>query len=97
MKLPSITAILILLTLAIAIGIAIESTISVEISYYLIPSLATITIFAVFSIILKGRVGDNLFGEIGFLYLGLAVVYTILPASAFIFGSLNEDNNLALL
>lgn len=47
------------------------------------PTLAVIISFVLFSLILKKKVGDNLFGEIGFLYLALAVAYTLFPAFGF--------------
>ncbi len=51
-----------------------------ELAYILSPTLATIIIFLIFSMVLKCKVGNNLFGELGFLYLFLAVAYTLFPA-----------------
>jgi hypothetical protein len=66
------------------------------------PTLAAVTIFMVFSIILRSWVGDNLLGELGFLYLALAVAYTIFPAFTFLITDLNLASgwvweNLSLL
>ena len=57
-----------LLTLALLIGIVFKATLSAEMAAFLFPTLATFTIFALFSICLKWQVGNNLFGELGFLY-----------------------------
>jgi hypothetical protein len=66
------------------------------------PALAAMGVFAAFVLILQRRVGGNLFGEIGFLYLSLAIAYTVLPAFTFL--ALDLDlaggwvwENLALL
>ena len=87
----------ILLMLAGVIGIAFEMTLSVQMAGFLLPTLAIIIIFVLFSMVLKFKVGDNLFGELGFLYLGLVVAYTVIPAFTFMFGSLNPGDPLALL
>lgn len=73
-----------LLMLAGVIGIIIETTISIEMAYFLLPTLATITIFLIFLMVLKWQVSGNLFGELGFLYLAFAVAYTLFPAFTFI-------------
>src|ERR1700737_1831886 len=52
--------------------------------YILYPSLAALTIFMVFSAILRSWVGKSLFGEIGFLYLALGLAYTLFPAFTFV-------------
>lgn len=86
-----------LLPLAVVIGIAFKTTLSVENSDYLLPTLATILIFVVFSMGLKWKVGENLFGELGFIYLGLVVAYTVLPAFTFMFGSMYSGGPLSWL
>lgn len=47
------------------------------------PTYAIVISFFIFSLLLKKKVGDNLFGEIGFLYLALTVAYTLFPAFGF--------------
>lgn len=83
--------ILFLLPLAGVIGIVLKATLSAETADILLPSLASIVIFGGFTIYLKWQVGDNLFGELGFLYLALAVTYTLMPALTFMV----IDSNLA--
>jgi hypothetical protein len=46
----------------------------------LLPVFATIVIFLYFSLRLRSQIQDNIFGEIGFLYLAFAVAYTVFPA-----------------
>jgi len=55
-----------------------------DVSYILLPTVASFSIFMIFSLILRARVGENLFGEIGFLYMALALIYTVLPAFTFL-------------
>jgi len=92
-----ITITSIVLTFAALVGAAIDTTAPVEVANLLLPTLAAVAVFAVFSAVLKWQVGGNLFGELGFLYLGLAVAYTVLPASGFIQGDVKPGDPLALL
>jgi len=50
----------------------------------LLPSLAAIAVFLYFSFRLKSQIQDDIFGEIGFLYLAFAVAYTVFPAFSFL-------------
>jgi hypothetical protein len=50
----------------------------------LLPSFAVLAIFLCFSLWLRFQVQDNVLGEIGFVYLALAVAYTVFPAYAFL-------------
>lgn len=47
------------------------------------PALASVYIFFAFTVLLVSKVGDNAFGEVGFLYLALGLAYTVLPAAFF--------------
>jgi hypothetical protein len=51
-----------------------------EKTYIALPMLSAIVLFLLFSIILKSKIDNGLFGELGFVYLSLAVAYTVLPA-----------------
>jgi hypothetical protein len=84
-------------TLAGVIVIACAISFSSEVADFLSPTLSTMIIFVLFSMVLKWQIGDNLFGELGFLYLGLAVGYTVFPAFAFMFGGLDQAGPLVLL
>src|SRR5208283_1638985 len=50
----------------------------------LLPTCFTLAIFLYFSWRLRIQVQDNIFGEIGFIYLVFAVAYTVLPAYGFL-------------
>jgi hypothetical protein len=67
----------------------------------LLPSFVVIFIFLCFSLWLRFRVEDNVFGEIGFIYLVFAVAYTAFPAYGFlVLDSLSSEvgfQNLAAL
>jgi hypothetical protein len=84
-----VSPVFIILLLAGVISITLFAIFPIEKVYILLPTLATIIVFLVFSIILKKRVGDNLFGELGFVYLALAVAYTVFPALTFLVIDLN--------
>ena len=49
----------------------------------LAPTYAALYVFFAFTYVLRLRVADNIFGEIGFLYLALMLAYTVLPAFTF--------------
>src|SRR6266446_1493944 len=67
----------------------------------LLPSFVVMAIFLCFSLWLRFQVQDNVFGEIGFIYLAFAVGYTVFPAYGFlVLDSLSSDvgfENLAKL
>src|SRR6266568_1668290 len=50
----------------------------------LLPSFAVMFVFLSFSLWLRLQVQDNVFGEIGFIYLAFAVAYTVFPAYGFL-------------
>lgn len=50
----------------------------------LLPSFAVLAMFLCFSLRLRFQVQDNIFGEIGFVYLAFAVAYTVFPAYGFL-------------
>jgi len=50
----------------------------------LLPTCFTVAIFLYFSWRLRFQVQDNIFGEIGFIYLVFAAAYTVFPAYGFL-------------
>ncbi|WP_157492319.1 hypothetical protein [Geothrix fermentans] len=50
----------------------------------LYPTLVAIGVFLLFSVALRFRVGEGLFGELGFLYVAFILAYTIFPAFTFL-------------
>jgi len=50
----------------------------------LLPCFVVMAIFLFFSLWLRFQVRDNVFGEIGFIYLVFAVAYTVFPAYGFL-------------
>ena len=79
------------LALAGAVSVLSTGGLTSELAKLIAPTLAAILIFAGFSIVLRWQVGDNLFGELGFMYLGLALAYTVFPALVIIVANLNID------
>jgi hypothetical protein len=63
----------------------------------LYPSLALLFIFLFFLWRLYKKNGSNLFGEIGVIYLGLFLAYTIIPAIGFYASTFSENDVLGNL
>ncbi len=87
----------VVLTVVGGVGAVLASTQRGDLAQYLAPSLASIGVFVGFTVLLRRRVAGNVFGELGFLYLGFVVVYTVLPAFAFVVTGLDEGGPLAQL
>lgn len=69
---------------ALILGVAAEIPFRPDQASILRPVLAAITVFLIFSYLLRRRDRANLVGEIGFVYLALALAYTVLPALKFL-------------
>jgi len=63
----------------------------------LLPTFAAIVIYLVFALRLRSQIHDNIFGEIGFVYLTFAVAYTVFPAFSLILDSLASGIGLPIL
>lgn len=61
---------------------------------YLGPMLASVLVFGIFWVILQRRLGENIFFELGFLYVALLMVHTLVPAFAFITASFFQGGPL---
>ena len=61
------------------------------------PSLTLIFVYVIFLWRLNEKNKDNLIGEIGVIYLGLFVAYTIIPAIGFYISTFNENDVLGKL
>jgi len=79
----------IIAVVTIMLGFLAASIFTTDQMYIIRPLLSAIAVFIIFSYILKFRVRANLFGEIGFIYLALALGYTILPAIKFLMMDFN--------
>jgi hypothetical protein len=66
------------------VGFLFMPTFFIQNLQILLPSFVTMAIFLYFSLRLRLQVQDNVFGEIGFIYLALAVAYTVFPAYGFL-------------
>jgi hypothetical protein len=83
---------LIVLASAGAMGIASVALPAGELRALLLPTLAALLVFLSFTMVLRSRVGANFFGDLGFLYMGLALAYTVYPAAILIIG--HEETEL---
>src|SRR6266851_3147369 len=88
---------LLLLTLVVAVGAVLAVTQRGDLAQYLAPSLASIGVLVGFSLLLWRQVGSDIFGELGSLYVGFIVAYTVVPAFAFVVTGLDEGGPLAQL
>ena len=61
---------------------------------HIAPTLAIVSLFAVFWLLLHRQIGGSVFGEIGFAYVGLILAYTVLPALAFLGAGIYEGGPL---
>ena len=57
-------------------------------AYFILPCLTFSALYFLFALYLKSRFGSSLVGELGFIYVGIVLIYTIVPA-------LNIANGLA--
>jgi hypothetical protein len=74
---------LLLLTLVGGLGVVLASALPGEVAVFLPPTLASIGVFLLFTMVLQRRLGESIFGELGLLYVGLTVAYTVVPAIGF--------------
>lgn len=86
---------LLLLAALASVGVILNASATGDAATYLAPTIASLLSFGFFTVVLQRRVGENIFGELGFLYLGLTVAYTVLPALAFMASGLAEGAPLA--
>lgn len=49
------------------------------------PIVSILIIYAIFTFLLNKRFGKNIFCELGFLYISLLILYTVIPGAALIF------------
>lgn len=91
--------ILALLSLSLLVGVSIVLSVVLPptISLFVAPTAAAILVFAAFSIVLQQMVGGSIFGELGFLYLGFMLAYTVMPAVGFMLAGLDQLGPLAAL
>lgn len=61
------------------------------------PTLVAIVLFLLFCALLSARLGGNVFGELGFIYLAWAAVYTAAPGFGLAAGSTVDTGELSLL
>jgi hypothetical protein len=91
------TLALLSLPLLAAAGIVLSALAPTSVSRYMGPTVTAILVFAAFSLALWRIVGENIFGEIGFLYLGFTLVYTLMPAFGFMLAGLDQLGPLGSL
>jgi intracellular septation protein A len=82
---------------AVAIACLVIPSVSWATMRFIVPALVSIAIFLAFGIILYHKVGDDFFGEIGFVYMGFTMLYTIFPALVLAVLGLAEDNPISLM
>lgn len=83
--------------LAFAIAGLVSFTAPLEMTKLIVPTIAAIALFVLFAVLLRARLGGNLFSELGFIYLAWALVYTAIPGFGLAIGSASESGPLSLL
>ncbi|MFY7865818.1 hypothetical protein [Roseateles sp.] len=61
------------------------------------PTFTAVALFLLFCVLLSARLGGSVFGELGFIYLAWAAVYTAVPGFGLAAGSADETGPLSLL
>jgi hypothetical protein len=79
------------------VGVTFDAPDGSGASMYVGPAVVSLLVFGVFALLLLQRLGETVFGEVGFLYLGLTVAYTVLPAFAFMASGLADGAPLTSL
>lgn len=82
-KIGAILLLLILLILAVALLLSEEQQATA------VPSLLILSSFLLFCVVLAARVRSGIFGEVGFIFAGFAVAYSIIPAINFLILNFN--------
>ncbi len=75
--------------LTLVSGLVSSMFLSADVMPIVWPCLTALAFFFLFALVLRARTRSFLFGEIGFVYMGLALTYTLSPALKFIL--LNAD------
>lgn len=75
--------VLLRLALMVALGLALAGVLPHDAAVHLAPTMASIIVFVLFWLVLQRHLGENIFGELGFIYVGLIVAFTVVPALAF--------------
>lgn len=91
---PLLAAMLPLVAAAAVARVLLGSLLPGDATIYLGPGLASILVFGAFWLILRRKLDDNVFGELGFLYLALIAVYTLVPAVSFMTASFFQGGPL---
>lgn len=89
-----VNAAMLLLGIVGGLRIVLGVLLPADAATYLGPTLTSILVFGMFWLILQRQLGDNIFGELGFLYVGLIVAYTVVPALAFMTASFYQGGPL---
>ena len=80
----AINIVAIIVAVTVVLGLVASCIFTAEQMYIMRPLLASGAVFSIFSYVLWFRVRANIFGEIGFIYMALALAYTILPGITFL-------------
>jgi hypothetical protein len=91
----------ILVVSAVLVSASMLATLNVvappDIAQLIAPTLAAVVLFLLFCVLLSARLGGNVFGELGFIYLAWAAVYTAVPGFGLAASSADETGPLFML
>lgn len=86
----------VLLASAAVLG-AVSMAVAPAVAKLVAPTVIATVLFILFSILLWARLCGSIFGELGFIYLAWAVVYTAIPGFGLAAGTADQSGPLALL
>jgi len=78
-------------------GAVLSGALPADAAQHIAPTVAICLVFAVFWVVLQHRIGGAGFGELGFVYMGLLLAYTVFPALAFLGAGIYEGGPLGAL
>ncbi len=83
--------------IAAVLGVVLHGVAPAAVAPYIAPTMVSVGVFAAFAVVLRRKVGENIFGEIGFLYLGFILAYTVVPALGIMAAGLDQLGPLSWL
>jgi hypothetical protein len=83
-----------LVALLAGLGLLVATMLPKDVLLYLPPALTSIFVFVMFWMLLEKKLGENVFGELGFLYIGYTMAHTVVPAISFMTASFYQGYQL---
>lgn len=89
-----LAAVVLLMAIVGGLGAFLAFVLPPDAAGFLGPSLVSILVFGIFWFTLRRQLGENIFGELGFMYVALLVAHTVVPTFAFMTASFYQGGPL---